>query len=228
MFNLFLLVEMKSHAKGLLSQLRAGIRLYDRRTGRERLVQAVESRGQIVFLSFKHPQTGAVDRQPFSLAELQDRFEILAAETSAFRAGPEVVSLVAEAHRLEHAYLFNPLFATETSLIDLSQIDFEALKETLGEYVETMQVVAPDATNSPQTVTMRLQVWRLVGDTNWDGSIDIEDLQRLIGYLFSGMPGPVPTWEVADTNCDGSVDISDVSFLIDHMFISLAPICTNP
>ena len=27
---------------------------------------------------------------------------------------PEIVRLVAEAHRLEHAYLFNPLFATET------------------------------------------------------------------------------------------------------------------
>lgn len=37
----------------------------------------------------------------------------------AFRAQPELVSLVAEAHRLQHGYLFNPLFATETSLIDL-------------------------------------------------------------------------------------------------------------
>jgi len=118
--------------------------------------------------------------------------------------------------------------ATSGQVPEQTNLLVNPLGYTLGEYVETMQVVAPDATNSPQTVTMRLQVWRLVGDTNWDGSIDIEDLQRLIGYLFSGMPGPVPTWEVADTNCDGSVDISDVSFLIDHMFISLAPICTNP
>jgi len=103
----------------LLSQVQPGVRLYDRRTGRERLVQAIESRGQVVFLSFKHPQTGAIDRQPFSLAELEDRFEILSAETTAFRGDPAIVSLVAEAHRLEYAYLFNPLFATETSLIDL-------------------------------------------------------------------------------------------------------------
>lgn len=99
---------------------------------------------------------------------------------------------------------------------------------TRGEYVETMQVLAADATNSPQTVTMRLQIWSLVGDVNWDGSIDIEDLQRLIGFLFLDMQGPVPTWVVGDTNCDGSIDISDVQFLIDHLFISLAPLCTNP
>ena len=104
---------------GLLSKVQPGVRLYDRRLNRERLVQAVEARGQVVFLSFKHPQTGAIDRQPFSLTELEERFEILSAETTAFRADPEIVSLVAEAYRLEHAYLFNPLFATETSLIDL-------------------------------------------------------------------------------------------------------------
>jgi superfamily II DNA or RNA helicase len=103
----------------LLAEVQPGVRLYDRRTGRERLIHAVEARGQVVFLSFRNPQTGAIDRQPFSLAEVEDRFEILFAETTAFHANSEIVSLVAEAHRLEHAYLFNPLFATETSLIDL-------------------------------------------------------------------------------------------------------------
>ena len=103
----------------LLSDLRPGVRLYDRRTGHERLVQAVERHGQVVFLSFKHPQTGTVDRQPFSIAELEGRFDVLDEEAVAFRAEPEIVSLVAEAYRLQHAYLFNPLFATETSLIDL-------------------------------------------------------------------------------------------------------------
>ncbi len=103
----------------LPSDLKPGTRLYDRRTGAERLLQAAESYGQVVFLSFKHPQTGAIDRQPFSLAEMDDRFEVLTNSAVAFRADPEVVTLVAEAYRLQHAYLFNPLFATETSLIDL-------------------------------------------------------------------------------------------------------------
>jgi superfamily II DNA or RNA helicase len=103
----------------LLARLKPGVQLLDRRTGHERLVQAVEVYGQVVFLSFKHPQTGTVDRQPFSVVELESRFEILEEEAVAFRADPEIVSLVAEAYRLQHAYLFNHLFATETSLIDL-------------------------------------------------------------------------------------------------------------
>jgi hypothetical protein len=103
----------------LLSTLKPGVRLYDRRSGLERPVQAVETYGQVVFLSFKHPQTGAVDRQPFSVAEIESRFELVQEESVAFRAQPEIVSLVAEAYRLQHAYLFNTLFATETSLIDL-------------------------------------------------------------------------------------------------------------
>jgi hypothetical protein len=53
------------------------------------LVQNVEKIGQVVFLSFKHPQTGAVDRQPFSVTELENRFEIIEEEAIAFRAEPE-------------------------------------------------------------------------------------------------------------------------------------------
>jgi len=103
----------------LPTRLRPGIRLYDRRLGRERHLHHIEVYGSIVFLSFLDPQTGRVDRQPFPLDEVEDRFEILDAGAAAFRGDPEVVRLVAEAYRLQHAYLFNPVFATETSLIDL-------------------------------------------------------------------------------------------------------------
>ena len=103
----------------VLDKLQAGMRLLDNRTGAERLVQNVEKSGQVVFLSFKNPQTEELERQPFSAAEVESRFEIVEPGGAAFRAKPALVSLVAEAHRLGHAYLFNPLFATETSLIDL-------------------------------------------------------------------------------------------------------------
>ena len=103
----------------ILDQLQAGMRLLDSRTGAERLVQSVEKSGQVVFLSFKNPQTGEVERQPFSITEVESRFEIVDPGGVVFRAKPALVSLVAESHRLQHAYLFNPLFATETSLIDL-------------------------------------------------------------------------------------------------------------
>lgn len=103
----------------VLSQLQPGARLYDRRTGRERLIHQVEQRGRVVFVSFMNPQTGDVDRQSFSVDAIERRFELLDAGTTVFCGNPETVRLVAEAHRLQHAYLFNPVFATETSLIDL-------------------------------------------------------------------------------------------------------------
>lgn len=102
-----------------ISRFKQGVRLYDRRTGYERLIYDAETYGQIVFLSFKNPQTGAIERQPYPITEVESRFDILDQGSLAFKAEPEAVSLVAEAHRLRHAYLFNPLFATETSLIDL-------------------------------------------------------------------------------------------------------------
>lgn len=118
--------------------------------------------------------------------------------------------------------------ATSGEVPGLTDLLVNPLGYTLGEYVGNLQVVAPDATNTPQDVTVRLQVWKLVGDINWDGQIDIEDLQLLIAYLFLDGAPPMPTDVVGDTNCDGSIDISDVQFLVDNQFISLAPICTNP
>ena len=102
-----------------ISNIHSGVRLYDRRSGNERVVHDVETYDQVVFLTFKNPQTGSIDRQPYPFTEVESRFEILDQGSVAFRAESEAVSLVAEAHRLQHAYLFNPLFATETSLIDL-------------------------------------------------------------------------------------------------------------
>ena len=102
-----------------LTALHPGTRLYDRHLGRERQLYQVETYGAVTFLSFLDPQTGTVDRQPFPVDEVEARFEVLDAGTAAFQGDPETVRLVAEAYRLQHAHLFNPVFATETSLIDL-------------------------------------------------------------------------------------------------------------
>ncbi|GAB4446274.1 MAG: helicase-related protein [Anaerolineae bacterium] len=102
-----------------LDELRPGARLYDRRLGRERQLYQVEPHGPVVFLSFLNPRTGSVERAPFPLDELEARFEVLDAQTMAFRSDAEKVRLVAEAYRLQHACLFNRVFATETALIDL-------------------------------------------------------------------------------------------------------------
>jgi hypothetical protein len=52
-----------------------GIQLYDRRTGRNYLASACEKHPAIVFLHFKHPQTGYISREPFTVTELEERFE---------------------------------------------------------------------------------------------------------------------------------------------------------
>ena len=102
-----------------ISALKPGVRLYDRLLNLERLVHDVEIHPPIAFIHFKNPQTGHTDRQPFALSDLENRFALVSDETFAFRADPEILRLVAEAYRIQHAYLFNKLFTTETSLIDL-------------------------------------------------------------------------------------------------------------
>ena len=84
------------------------------------------------------------DDEPFtdSVEQLQSRFEIV---SNAFRADANLVRLVAEAHRLQHAYLFNPIFATETSLIDPLPHQFIAVYEHLLKHVPLRFLLADDA-----------------------------------------------------------------------------------
>ena len=102
----------------VIEQLRPDVRIQDRRSGRERVVERVEVRGPVVKIWFQDPQRGTPELMHYRLAELEERFEVVEASATLFRADPEVVRLVAEAYRLQHAFLFNPVFATETSLID--------------------------------------------------------------------------------------------------------------
>ena len=53
----------------MLSGLQPGTHLYDRRTGRDRIVDHVERRGQVAFLSFRNGRTGPIDGQPASIAD---------------------------------------------------------------------------------------------------------------------------------------------------------------
>lgn len=103
----------------IASRLKPGIRLYDRYLHRELLIHAVESHPAVIFLHIKDLQSGAITKQPYAIAELDSRFDLLDEGSFVFQADPGLVALIAESYRIQHAYLFNPLFATETSLIDL-------------------------------------------------------------------------------------------------------------
>jgi len=61
-------------------------------------------------------------------------------------------------------------------------------------------------------------------DGDPDDIVDINDITRLISYLFMSGPPPVCMEEGnIDGDPDGVIDIGDVSRLIDYLFVSFAP-----
>ncbi len=99
---------------------------------------------------------------------------------------------------------------------------------TLGTYYDTILVHSTEASNSPQEVTFELQVWKLAGDYNWNGTIDIYDLTLMVEHFFFDGPPPIPEFRVGDLNCDRKVDIADVVYMVDYMFTNGPIPCGNP
>ncbi|HOP07194.1 MAG TPA: hypothetical protein PLF13_07885 [candidate division Zixibacteria bacterium] len=97
-----------------------------------------------------------------------------------------------------------------------------------GEYVDTFYIDAPDASNSPKPVSLKMRVWRFHGDVDYDGLITIKDLVYLVMYMFYDGPAPQPTLVVGDMNCNLVITIEDLIYLVDYMF-NQGPIpCGNP
>ncbi len=137
-----------------IGDLQPGISLIDTYQNKERVVRQVQSHGTFVQLFFQD------DDQPFicSMEQLQSRFELV---SDAFRADANLVRLVAEAHRLQHAYLFNPIFATETSLIDPLPHQFIAVYEHLLKNYPLRFLLADDA-GAGKTIMTGLYIQELL------------------------------------------------------------------
>ena len=137
-----------------IGDLQPGIRLIDTHQRKERIIRSVESHDTFVQLFFEN------DDAPFTYAiqELQSRFELV---SDAFRADANLVRLVAEAHRLQHAYLFNPIFATETSLIDPLPHQFIAVYEHLLKHNPLRFLLADDA-GAGKTIMTGLYIQELL------------------------------------------------------------------
>ena len=137
-----------------LNNLEPGACLIDTLQQTERVVRQIERHNSFVRLFFQDAN------EPFtcSIAELQRRFEIA---SGAFRADPDLVRLIAEAHRLRHAYLFNPLFATETSLIDPLPHQFIAVYDHLLKHFPLRFLLADDA-GAGKTIMTGLYVQELL------------------------------------------------------------------
>ena len=137
-----------------IGDLQPGTSLIDKYQKRERVIQQVHTHGSSVRLYFEN------DIEPFtySFEEFRTRFEIV---SDAFQADANLVRLVAEAHRLRHAYLFNPIFATETSLIDPLPHQFIAVYDHLLKHVPLRFLLADDA-GAGKTIMTGLYIQELL------------------------------------------------------------------
>ena len=137
-----------------LDALKPGTHLIDKFQGREKVIRQVEDHDSFVQLFFQG------DAEPFaySTEELQRRFEIV---YPPFRADANLVRLVAEAYRLQHAYLFNPIFATETSLIDPLPHQFIAVYDHLLKHFPLRFLLADDA-GAGKTIMTGLYIQELL------------------------------------------------------------------
>ena len=99
-----------------------------------------------------------------------------------------------------------------------------------GVYTATVEFNAPGAFNSPQAVTVTLEVVSSApsaggftrGDSNMDGMIDIGDPIHTLGYLFGGAAQP-PCLDAVDANDDGNTDIADAIHTLTFLFAGGAP-----
>lgn len=56
------------------------------------------------------------------------------------------------------------------------------------------------------------------GDSNFNGTIDIEDLTYFVDFLFGGGSSPVPVLESGNFDCAGDVGIIDLTSLVEYLF----------
>jgi hypothetical protein len=56
-----------------------------------------------------------------------------------------------------------------------------------------------------------------MGDVDWNGYVDIDDIVRLIGYVF--LAGDEPVYlPVCDVNCDGAINLLDIVSIVNYVF----------
>ncbi|HEY7124066.1 MAG TPA: hypothetical protein VH540_08970, partial [Ktedonobacterales bacterium] len=171
----------------LKASLREGLRLFDKVLGRERTVYQFSVLDSTLKLWFKDPQTGAISQAIYALPDAEARFQVLEGAPSAFRAEPELVRMVAEGYRLQHAYLFNPIFATETSLIDLLPHQFLAVYRHLLKESRLRFLLADDA-GAGKTIMAGLYIREML-------------LRRLVSRVLVVPPaGLVGNWRRELTN----------------------------
>ena len=107
-------------------------------------------------------------------------------------------------------------------------LTIDAAGFTIGTHNGTITLTSPTAANSPYDVQCIMKVWKLRGDTNWNGRITLQDVALLIDYVYESEHAPQPIPAVGDVNCDDVVDGTDIVLVLEYMFESGPPLCGNP
>jgi hypothetical protein len=58
------------------------------------------------------------------------------------------------------------------------------------------------------------------GEINHDGTLDVADPVRILGFLYLGDPAEIPCEKAADINDDGDLDLDDPIALLNSLFAS--------
>lgn len=98
----------------------------------------------------------------------------------------------------------------------------------LGTYYGTGQINSPYADNVPIDINFTLNVWKLHGDCNWDGVLNLIDLLWMINWIYFTWDQPMPEKIVADCNCDFRFNLLDIQELINYLYFGGSPLCGNP
>ncbi len=98
----------------------------------------------------------------------------------------------------------------------------------MGEYIDSGFIVADDASNSPYKLDFKVYIWKLHGDLNYDGIVNIFDIAYFIKYLYRSGPPPLPEMAVADCDCDYRINLFDITAIIDYLYRDAGPLCGNP
>jgi len=98
----------------------------------------------------------------------------------------------------------------------------------MGQYEDTVYVNAPDASNNRYPIVFQVSIWKLYGDVNYDGVVNILDIIYFVDYLYEDGPEPMPERRVGDCNCDYIIDILDIVAIIDYLYRDAGPLCGNP